>query len=170
MRDTELYRVILGLESPWTVARVDLDVKQQRVDVYVDHGKRQTWPCPVCDKPCGLHDHDEEKAWRHLDTCQFKTLLHARTPRVRCDEHGVLQVRVPWAEPGGRFTALFERWAIDVLQETSVDGGARLLGISWDEAQGANPPFRHGSREGSSRDVGCVAVRNDGLPESIEAA
>src|SRR5580658_6109817 len=29
MQDTELYRAILGLESPWTVARVDLDVKWQ---------------------------------------------------------------------------------------------------------------------------------------------
>lgn len=134
MRDVELYRAILGLESPWTVGRVALDVKAQRVDVYAEHGKRSSWTCPKCEAPCGLHDHDEEKTWRHLDTCQFRTLLHARIPRVRCDEHGVLQVRVPWAEPGGRFTALFERWAIDMLQETSIDGGARLLGISWDEA------------------------------------
>jgi transposase len=134
MRDTELYRAILGLESPWTVARVDLDVKEQRVDVYAEHGKRKTWPCPECEAACGLHDHDEERTWRHLDSCQFKTVLHARIPRVRCDEHGVLQVRVPWAAPGGRFTALFERWAIEVLHETSVEGGGRLLGISWDEA------------------------------------
>lgn len=134
MRDTELYRAILGLESPWTVARVDMDVKEQRVDVYAEHIKRKTWPCPMCEAACGLHDHDEERTWRHLDSCQFKTILHARIPRVRCAEHGVLQVRVPWAERGGRFTSLFERWAIDVLQETSVDGGARLLGISWDEA------------------------------------
>lgn len=134
MRDTELYRTILGLESPWTVGVVGLNVKEQRVDVYAEHGGRKTWPCPVCEAPCGLHDHDEERVWRHLDSCQFKTLLHARVPRVRCTEHGVRQVRVPWAEPGGRFTALFERWAIDVLQETSVKGGARLLGLSWDEA------------------------------------
>lgn len=134
MRDTELYRAILGLESPWTVARVDMDVKEQRVDVYAEHIKRKTWPCPMCEAACGLHDHDEERTWRHLDSCQFKTILHARIPRVRCADHGVLQVRVPWAERGGRFTSLFERWAIDVLQETSVDGGARLLGISWDEA------------------------------------
>ena len=134
MRDTELYRAILGLETPWTVVRVDLDVKEQQVDVYAEHVKRKTWPCPTCEAPCGLHDHDEERTWRHLDSCQFKTILHARVPRVRCSDHGVLQVRVPWAEPGGRFTALFERWAIDVLQETSIEGGARLLGISWDEA------------------------------------
>jgi hypothetical protein len=32
MRDTELYQRLLGLEPPWKVARVELDVKQQRVD------------------------------------------------------------------------------------------------------------------------------------------
>jgi transposase len=35
-------------------------------------------------------------------------LLHARLPRVRCPEHGVRQVSVPWARPGSGFTLLFE--------------------------------------------------------------
>jgi transposase len=34
--------------------------------------------------------------------------LHARLPRVRCPEHGVRQVSVPWARPGSGFTLLFE--------------------------------------------------------------
>lgn len=136
MRDTELYRAILGLESPWTVARVELDVKQHRVDVYAEHGNRKSWPCPECEAACGLHDHDQERTWRHLDSCQFQTVLHASVPRVRCNEHGVRQVRVPWAEPRSRFTLLFERFAIDVLHETDVLGAARILAITWDEAHG----------------------------------
>lgn len=48
--------------------------------------------------------------------------------------HGVRRVCVPWALPGSRFTIAFERHAIDVLLETDVLGGARLLRISWDEA------------------------------------
>lgn len=44
-----------------------------------------------------------ERTWRHLDTCQFQTLLTARLPRVDCPEHGVSQVAAPWAEPRGRF-------------------------------------------------------------------
>lgn len=136
MRDTELYRRLLGLEPPWTVARVELDVKQRRVDVYAEHAKRTTWPCPECGAPCGLHDHDEERTWRHLDSCQFQTHLHARPPRVRCEQHGVRQVRLPWGEPLSRFTLLFESFAIDVLWETDVLGAARILGLSWDEAHG----------------------------------
>ncbi len=136
MRDTELYQQILGLAAPWSVARVDLNVKEQRVDVYAEHGKKKRWPCPECKKECGLHDHDEERTWRHLDSCQFQTFLHARIPRINCDDHGVRQVRVPWAEPKSRFTALFESLAIDVLRHTDVHGAAQILRISWDEAHG----------------------------------
>jgi transposase len=134
VRDTDLYRQLLGLEKPWTVDRVELAVDKQRVDVWAKHDKVKAWPCPECSKDCGLHDHDEERTWRHLDSCSFQTHLHARVPRVRCPDHGVRQVRVPWAEPTSRFTALFERLAIDVLLETSISGATKILGLSWDEA------------------------------------
>src|SRR5664280_359087 len=60
--------------------------------------------------------------------------VHADPPRVDCPDHGVRQVRLPWAEPSSRFTMLFERLAIDVLKECDVTGAARLLHLSWDEA------------------------------------
>jgi len=53
---------------------------------------------------------------------------------VECPTHGVRQVRLPWAEVRARFTALFERLAIDVLKETDIRGATRILRISWDEA------------------------------------
>ena len=81
------------------------------------------------------YDHAPERQWRHLNTCQFHTLVHARVPRVQCPEHGVVQVKVPWAEPHGRFTLLMERFVIDVLQACqTVKGACSLVGISWDQA------------------------------------
>ncbi len=133
MRDTELYRHVLGLESPWEVSRVELSAEGERIDVWVDHPKGTRWKCPECDVMLPTYDHAEEREWHHLDTCQFLTYLHARTPRVECPEHGVLRVRLPWAEPMSRFTVLFERLAIDVLKECDVLGAARLLHTSWDE-------------------------------------
>jgi len=41
---------------------------------------------------------------------------------------------VPWAEPGSRFTLLFEALAVDVLLSTDVKKAATLLGLTWDEA------------------------------------
>ena len=87
--------------------------------------------------------------WRHLDTCQFKTFLHARVLRVECPEHGVLQVKVPWVEAKGRFTLLMERLIIDVLREcATVAGACRLMRISRDEAWNwSSPDFVENRRE-----------------------
>jgi len=133
MRDTELYRHLLGLVAPWEVSRVELSVADGRVDVWVEHPRRTRFGCPECAAELTVYDHSEERAWRHLDSCQFLTYLHACPPRVDCPEHGVRQVRLPWAEPHSRFTVLFERFAIDVLKECDVLGASRLLRTSWDE-------------------------------------
>jgi transposase len=134
MRDTELYRHLLSVVDPWIVQRVDLSVEEQRVDVWVDHAQGSRWPCPECANDLSVYDHSEERSWRHLDSCQFMTFLHASPPRVRCPEHGVRQILLPWAEPMSRFTALFERLAIDVLKACDVSSATRILRISWDEA------------------------------------
>ncbi|MGH9305169.1 MAG: ISL3 family transposase [Acidimicrobiales bacterium] len=133
MDDTELYRHLLGLAAPWEVSRVELSAESARIDVWVDHPRRTRFLCPQCDVELAVYDHAEEREWRHLDSCQFLTYLHARPPRVSCPEHGILQVRLPWAEPLSRFTTLFERLAVDVLKECDVLGAARLLRTSWDE-------------------------------------
>ncbi len=136
MHDTALYQYLLGLQSPWTVSRVNLDVQRQRVDVWAEHPEDAAWACPHCAKALLLYDHAEERIWRHLDSCQFQTYLHARIPRVTCGEHGAVQVIVPWAEPRSRFTLLFERLAIDVLGQCNVTGATKILRISWEEAWG----------------------------------
>lgn len=134
MRDTELYRHLLGLGAPWEVDRVELSVTGQRVDVWVTHPAQTRFGCPECARELAVYDHSAERTWRHLDSCQFLTYLHARPPRVDCPDHGVRQARLPWAGANSRFTVLFERLAIDVLTETDVSGAARLLRLSWDEA------------------------------------
>jgi len=131
-----LYRQLLGLEPPWKVERVELSVTDSQVDVWVEHRRGVRWTCPECGTELATYDHAEARAWRHLDSCGFSTWLHARPPRVDCPTHGVHQVRLPWGEPHSRFTAMFERLAIDVLTETDVTGAARILRISWDEAWG----------------------------------
>jgi transposase len=135
MQDTELYQQILGLKAPWKVARIELKVKEQRVDLWIQYGEEAKFPCPECGQPSPVRGH-RERVWRHLDSCQFATYVHCEVPRVQCGDHGVRQVKVPWSEPGSQFTAFFERLAIDLLRECSVEGAARILGISWDEAFG----------------------------------
>jgi len=71
-----------------------------------------------------------------LDTCNCITMIKGDIPRIECKEHGVLQARVPWAEPGSRFTAIFEALAISWLDVAPIDAVAERLNLSWDEAWG----------------------------------
>lgn len=133
MQDKDLYAKLLGLEKPWKVMNVELKLGELEVHIYVEHGDH-AWECPECGRACVLYDHQPERTWRHLDTMQYTTLLHAKPPRVNCEEHGPRAARLPWADPKSRFTLLFERFAIDVLRMANVDAAAKLLRLSWDEA------------------------------------
>ena len=134
MESKELYRHLLGLVEPWTVERVELDMAKMHVEVYAAHASGARFACPECGTELAVYDHLAERVWRHLDSCQFLTFLHARPPRVSCPQHGVRQVRLPWADAGSRFTHLFEVLAIDVLLAANVKRAAEILRISWDEA------------------------------------
>src|ERR1700737_140044 len=95
MQDRELYRQILGIEAPWFVERVELKLAGGEVPVYLEPQELGSWPCPECGVGCQLHDHQEERQWRHLDTCQYQTILHARPPRTQGGHNGVRVVKFP---------------------------------------------------------------------------
>ena len=135
MRDKELYARILGVEAPWHVREVDLELQAGEVTIYLEIKQKESLRCPVCGKESSGYD-SRERRWRHLDTCQYRTIIVAEVPRVRCPEHGVRQISVPWSEPGSRFTALFEALVIDWLQEASMSAVGRQLTLSWDEVDG----------------------------------
>lgn len=135
MNDISLYQQILGVTSPWHVTGVRLETKDKTIEVELSLKGDELWACPTCGRR--MHRHSlERRRWRHLDSCQFKTYLVADVPRVICPEHGSVTVKVPWAVPRGRFTALFERFAIDVMLACSTKEAAEMLRISWDEADG----------------------------------
>jgi hypothetical protein len=135
MADNALYQHLMELKAPWVVERVEVSVKKGRVDIWVGYPKGTRFPCPECQGECGVYD-QQERVWRHLDSCQFQTFVHARVPRVDCSTHGAHQVVVPWAEPGSQFTKLFERLAIDLLRACSIQEASEILRITWDEARG----------------------------------
>ena len=154
MKDFQLYQQILGLTDPWRVEEVALKVSDREVEVRV--GVKETvWGCPECQQRMQVHDY-EERRWRHLDSCQFQTMIVARVPVVRCPAHGTQTVAVPWAERYARFTRLFERLAIDVMLECSITGACAILGMSWDEADGIK---QRAVRRGLARKVPAVMSR-----------
>ena len=135
MRDKELYTQILGIQTPWKVSDIELDLKAGEVKVYVEQKPGTKLACPKCGTSCPGYD-KRRRQWRHLDTCQLKTLLVAELPRVQCAEHGVVSVQVPWSEPGSGFTALYEALVIDWLKEASIQAVSRQLSLSWNAIDG----------------------------------
>ena len=135
MRDKDLYAQILGIESPWQVIEVELKSAENEVIVHVTPKAGSKHCCPTCGEDSAGYD-SRPRRWRHLDTCQYKTILVADVPRVTCKEHGVVTVSVPWAEPGSGFTALFEALVIDWLKEASISAVSRLMGLSWNAIDG----------------------------------
>jgi transposase len=59
---------------------------------------------------------------------------------VNCTACGIHTVRIPWAAPGGRFTLLFECFAIDLLQTAQVQSrAAQLLRLSAKQVESLLP-------------------------------
>ena len=132
MKDTALYEQLLGLKSPWSVKRVDLSLTDQRVIVEVVLKPGQVWADPT-DRTKRAHVHGwSERQWRHLDTCQFETLIKARVPQLKYGDGTVEELTVPWAERYSRVTSLMAAFVIKLLEACpttkSVCGLTRL---SW---------------------------------------
>jgi transposase len=128
--------LLLGIRSPWQVRQAALDLAGRRVEIVVVHDADAAVACPQCGRACPRHDHAPERTWRHLDVMQFTTLIRAKVPRADCPTHGVGTVRAPWAEPGSRFTLLFEAFAVQGIQASrSLTQAAELLRLDWDGVQ-----------------------------------
>jgi transposase len=134
MKDTQLYSQTLGIEKPWKVTSVNVSLADDENELQVQHGGGNL-TCPKCGQVCPSYD-KRTRRWRHLDTCQLKTLLVADVPCVECQAHGVVTVAVPWAEAGSGFTALFEAVVIDWLKAAAVSAVAERLRLSWNAVDG----------------------------------
>ena len=134
MHDKELYARILNVEAPWRVADVELNEQDGEVVVQVEHDGGPL-RCPQCGQPARRYD-TRRRRWRHLDTCEYRTVLVAQMPRVLCERHKVKQLGAPWAENRSRFTMGFEALVIDWLREASIAAVAHQMELSWDEVDG----------------------------------
>ena len=131
----EFYTNLLGITDPWEVASIKRDSSSREVTAIVALKAGIPLLCPICGLPSKLHDH-RSRRWRHLDSCNHKTIVEADIPRVECAQHGVKQVAVTWAVKGSRFTAEFESTVLLWLKGDSISTVAENFRLSWDEVDG----------------------------------
>ena len=120
----KFYAQSLGVKAPWKVSKVTIhgDLREARVLVECPHGI--AWADPETKERAEVKEW-KERSWRHLDTCEYKTIVTAKVPRIKLKSGQTITVNVPWAEPGGRFTCRMEARLIDYLLESRVVKGGR---------------------------------------------
>lgn len=86
-----------------------------------------TFPCPKCGKShCKAYDtHIEMK--RHLDFHNFRCCFHARVPRIKCPECGVVTVSVPWGRRHSGFTYEYEAIILAMASSMPISKVAELI-------------------------------------------
>lgn len=131
MNEREIFSLGLGLEAPWklTDQRLDRDKNPHELFLKVEAQRGASYPCPECGRPCKTHDFTE-KTWRHLNFFQHHCYITAPVPRVKCPEHGIKRIQVPWARKGSRFTLLFEQAAMPLMREMPVRAAAGIMSIT----------------------------------------
>jgi transposase len=131
MKDIDFYQQILGITAPWKVSDVRLEMDRQRVTVRVEMEAGVKWGDGQTGAPAHLHKWTERQ-WRHLDTCQFETVIEARVPSVLHADGRVEEVAVPWAERYQRVTKLLAQAVIVWLQACgNVDKVAAIMRLDW---------------------------------------
>ena len=63
---------------------------------------------------------------------QYPTYVHAREPRIKCNENGKRTVDLPWARNGSGYSLHFEAMIVHTRREMPVSAIARMVGINED--------------------------------------
>jgi transposase len=89
---TDALSVLLEVEKPWVLTKIDLHPKNKVIDVFIDFKKGSTFSCMQCDELCSVHDSSFRRI-RHLDIFEFQCYLNICMPRIKCKEHGIKTIR-----------------------------------------------------------------------------
>lgn len=137
MKDTALYETLLGLQTPWSVRAVELSLEEQRIVVEVELKRGQVWADPTDNTKRAHINGWSERQWRHLDTCQFETIIKARVPQLKYSDGKVEELAVPWADRYSRVTLLMEAFVVKLLQVCpTTKGVCKITRLSWSTING----------------------------------
>lgn len=126
-----VFEFALGIPEPWYVFHYELDKEEKTFHIYLEYRSGAEFLCPNCGNTgCKVHDiQDQDRTWRHLDFWQYKTILHARMPRVNCHSCSKIRtVNIDWARPGTGLSLLFEHHVLSLMVDMPVAAVARKVG------------------------------------------
>jgi transposase len=132
VRAARLWARLVGVEGA-VIQHVWFDEQAGAVVVTARPRKHLQGRCGVCGRRCPGFDRGEGcRRWRALDLGTVRAFVEADAPRVRCPEHGVVVVAVPWARHGARHPRGFDDAAAWLAVHTSKQAVGQLLRIAWE--------------------------------------
>lgn len=135
----KLWRHVLGLATlgrAVVIEAVEFDPGAEEIVATVRPRRNARNRCGVCGRRAPGYDRGRSvtggpRRWRGLDLGTIRVYLEAPMVRVRCSEHGVVAVAVPWARHGSWFTRDFEDtigWLATTTSKTAV---TKLMRVGW---------------------------------------
>lgn len=135
MANESLFTQALGLQKPWKVLKSEMtpNSKTSKMEMHIHIGWKDgaKFPCSEAgaEGPVySCYDSLEERTWRHLNFFQYKCFIHARTPRIKCNKHGIRAVKVPWARPRSGFTLLMDGFILELARHMAIKTLADEIG------------------------------------------
>jgi len=129
--DNKMFEVALGIEKPLYIKETRFEQAAGELHIEIDFKKGSRFNCSECGEvDCKVHD-TEQKTWQHLHFWQYKTFLHLRTPRTKCDKCGSRIWVPPWGRKSSGFTLLFEAFTVALAKEMPISKVAEIMG-EWD--------------------------------------
>jgi transposase len=114
------------------VVRVEQNRQNKPIVVFIEyHDKGSRIPCPVCGCTGTIHDHRIRRL-RHLDTCNYQTILEVTVPGVECGEHQVPQIPLSFAEKNSRYPVMCEAVVLDWLKMSPISAVSECFRLGWD--------------------------------------
>ncbi|HED06845.1 MAG TPA: ISL3 family transposase [Ignavibacteria bacterium] len=131
MTQEELFSAALGIQSPWYIEAINLDLPKGELNITVNFKRGSKFE--YVDKQTGetgeykAYD-TQEKKWRHMNFFQYRCYLHARIPRVKLGDGKIKQVKAPWEGVAHGFTLLFEALIMQFAKVMPVHQICQMVG------------------------------------------
>ena len=131
MKQEELFAIAIGIQNPWIIKNIELDLQSEELNIEVDFVKGSTFK--YIDEETGeigeFKAYDtSEKTWRHMNFFQYRCYIHARIPRVCLGNGKIRQVKAPWEGSAFGFTLLFEALILQLAKAMTVHQICKMIG------------------------------------------
>ncbi len=131
MNSVELFKMAIGLQSPWLITKIEFEnisKGKRQLNIHIDFTTGAKFK-DAKGVECNVHD-TVKRRWQHMNFFEHQCYIYARVPRIKTSEGKVQNVEVPWARPNSGFTLLFEAFAMLLMEnEMPVNKAADILKV-----------------------------------------